>query len=258
MSARILVLDIETTRAEVGTFSLFRPFIGIDQVRLPSRILCFAAVWRGEDNVIFKSAWKDGDEAAYLKMMERAFSLFTEADFIVSWNGDKFDLQWMEAEFGRLGLGRPAPYRSIDLFKVAKRNFGQGLLSLKLDWSARQWLGEAKQSHEGLDLWDEIRFGNREQRRYAQKLMKSYNIHDTRLTADLFERYLPWIGENLALYEDNADDGVPRCIQCNSDNLEKRGHAPSKVAMYQRYQCRNCGKWNKGKRMLFSNELRPV
>lgn len=215
-------------------------------------------MWRGDDKMIFKSAWRDSDDDAYLKMMKSAFHLFEKADFIVGWNSERFDIQWLEAEFGRLGLGRPAPYRSIDLFKVAKKNFGQGLLSLKLDWSARQWLGKTKESHQGLDLWDEIRYGNREERRYAQNLMREYNEIDTKLTAELFERYLPWIGENFALYEDNANDGTLRCVQCSSGNLEKRGLAPAKTYMYQRYQCRDCKKWNKGRRMVYTNELRPV
>lgn len=258
MTARILTLDIETTRAVVESFNLWPNYINIDRVRMPSRVLCFAASWRDESSPIFKAAWKDGDDEAYADMMEEAYNLLNEADFIVTWNGDRFDLQWLEAEFGRLGLGRPAPYRSIDLFKVAKKNFGKGLMSLKLDWSARQWLGDRKLPHGGTDLWDDIRYGNREERRAAQKVMKTYNIKDTKLTAELFERFLPWIGENFALYDSDADDGVLRCIKCSSEDVHRRGYFPTKTCMYPRWRCNDCGSWSKGRRMSYTNDLRPV
>jgi len=252
------VIDIETTRAVVETFSLFSQYTAIDRVRMPSRILCFAAYWRGEEKMIFKCAWKDGDDEAYLRMIKSAFALLDEADFVAHWNGDRFDLQWLQGEFGRLGLGKPAPYRSIDLFKVAKKNFGKSLMSLKLDWSARMWLGDAKVKHSATDLWDDIRYGTRDQRRAAQRLMRTYCEHDTRLTAQLFERYLPWIGENFALYEDDAADGELHCSSCDSTNVQRRGNFPTKRCMYPRWRCNDCGSWSKGRRMLFTNELRPV
>lgn len=258
MSARVLVIDIETTRAVVETFSLFSNYTAIDRVRMPSRILCFAAQWRGEEKMIFKSCWKDGDDEGYLRMVKSAFALLDEADFVTHWNGDRFDVQWLEAEFGRLGLGRPSPYRSIDLFKVAKKNFGKGLMSLKLDWSARTWLGDSKVKHGGEDLWDGIRYGNRETRRACQRTMRAYNEHDTRLTGQLFERYLPWIGENFALYEPEAADGELRCCKCNSDNVHRRGTFQTKTCQYPRWRCNDCGSWSKGRRMLYTNELRPV
>ena len=258
LTARILIIDLETTRAVVESFNLFPNYIHIDRVKMPSRILCFAAQWRGETKPIFKAAWKDGDEVAYLDMMESAYNLLNEADFIVTWNGDRFDLQWLEAEFARLGLGRPAPYRSIDLFKIAKKHFGKGLMSLKLDWSARQFLGDRKQSHDGLDLWDEIRYGNRDERRAAQKIMKTYNIQDTKLTSDLLERFLPWIGENFALYDSDADDGAIRCNKCSSENVQRRGYFPTKTAMYPRWRCNDCGSWSRGRRMAYTTELRIV
>ena len=258
MSARVLVIDIETTRAVVETFSLWPKYIGIDRVVRPSRILCWAATWRGSDQMIFKSSWKDDDEESYRKMIKAAWNLFDEADFICTYNGDKFDLQWLQAEFGRLEMGPPSPYRSIDLIKTAKRHFKQGLMSLKLDWQAKQWLGDSKVSHSEYDLWDRLRYGNREQRREAARVMRSYCEHDTRLTAQLLERYLPWIGENFALYEDHADDGALRCVKCDSENVQRRGTFPTKTCMYPRWRCNDCGSWSKGRKMLYTNELRPV
>lgn len=259
MSARVLVLDIETQRAIVETFSLFRPFIGIDRVIKPARVLCFAAKWRGEDKMIFKAAWADDDEDAYLRMMQAAYDLLNEADIVVTYNGDRFDLQWFEAEFLRLGLGRPMPYKSVDLIKSVKRWFKGGLMSMKLDWSSRIILKDRKVHHGGTDLWHDIRYGVRAERRAAQKLMREYNEHDVRLTERLFEHHLPYLNVNLALYERN-DDGLMHCTKCNSTNLKKDGVKSyvTSAHIYQMHRCKDCGATSRGKRTTGTTELRPV
>lgn len=259
MSARILILDIETQRAIVETFSLFRPFIAIDRVIRDSRILCFAASWRGEDRMIFKAAWKDDDEDAYRAMLEVAWNLLNEADFVCGFNSDRFDLQWLEEEFGSLGMGRPAPYKSIDLYKVQKKHFRAGLLSGKLDWSSRKWLKDRKVPHGGSDLWHDIRYGNRAARREAQRTMRTYNEHDVRLTEKLLEAYLPWTNVNLALYENNDDD-LLHCTKCNSVNLKRDGkkfHATT-AFLYQMHRCRDCGATSRGRKSQGTTELRAI
>ena len=259
MSARILVLDIETQRAVVETFSLFRPFIHIDRVIIPSRVLCFAARWRGEDKTIFKSCWRDNDEAGYYRMMQAAWKLLHEADIVVTWNGDRFDVQWFEAEFVRLGLGRPAPYKSVDLFKSAKSWFRGGLLSMKLDWSARMFLRDRKVPHGGADLWHDIRYGTRAEQREAERVMREYNEHDVDLTGRLFEVHLPYLRLNLALYENN-DDGEMRCTKCTSKNVKKDGvkFYATPAGLYQNWRCKDCNATSRGAKRARTTELRPV
>lgn len=260
MPAKILVLDIETQRAIVETFNLFRPFIGIDQVQIPTRVLCFAAKWRGDDRVIFKSAWDDDDPDGYLRMMQAAWDLLDEADIVVTWNGDRFDVQWFEAEFVRLGLGRPAPYKSVDLIKTVKKWFKGGLMSMKLDWSSRMVLKDRKVNHAGTDLWWDIRHGVRAERRAAQKLMREYNEHDVVLTEGLFERYLPYLHTlNLALYERN-DDGLMHCVKCNGIDLKRDGVKSyvTTAGVFQMWRCKSCGATSRGSKRLDTTELRPV
>lgn len=259
MSARILVLDIETQRAIVETFSLFRPFIGIDRVIKPTRVLCFAAKWRGEDRMIFKSAWVDDDEDAYRRMMQSAWDLMNEADIVVTWNGDRFDIQWFESEFVRLGLGRPTPYKSVDLIKTVKRWFKGGLMSMKLDWSSRMVLKDAKLHHGGTDLWHDIRYGTRDVRRDAQRTMRNYNEHDVRLTERLFEHYLPYLSINLALYEKN-DDGLMHCTKCNGTDLKRDGvkFRATNAGLYQMWRCKDCNSTSTGAKRSYTTELRPA
>jgi hypothetical protein len=263
LTAKILFTDIETQRGIAGVFDRFSNYIHEDRIIVPTRILCFAAKWRDSDKMIFKAAWNEDeqyrvDPDEYLAMVQAAFDLLDECDFTVTYNGDSFDLQWFQAEFRRLGLGKPSPSRSIDLIKVSKKNFGRGLMSRSMNWSARHVLGDQKTPHGGTDLWDDIRYGTRAVQRQAQKIMREYNEHDVEITEGLFENDLPWIGENFALYDSDADDGTPRCVKCDSENVNRRGYFHTKTCMYPRWRCNKCGSWSKGKRMVYTTELRPV
>lgn len=256
MSPRILVFDIETQRAVLETWDLWPKYIPIDNVLVPTRVLCFAAKFVGESKIKFHAAWDDDDTEAFDKMIRKAWDLLDQADIVVGWNSDRFDVQYFNAAFGRLGMGPPSPYRSLDLIKVVKKSFAKGELSMKLDWYSRQWLGDQKTHHEGLDLWREIRYGDDAQKRAAQRVMKKYNIHDVELTEQLFEKFKPWTGINYALYEDR--EGAAICTKCSSENIHRRGHFFTTAFKYQRYRCNDCGSWSRGKRMVYSTELRPV
>lgn len=250
----ILTIDIETQRAVVETFSLFKPFIHIDNVIVDARILCFAAQWFDSDKVLFHSAWDDGDESAYDRMIRAAWNYLDEANIVVTYNGDRFDLQWLNAEFERLHLGPPSPYKSLDLIKVTKKQFSRGLLSLKLDWSARKYLGDRKVAHGGTDLWHDIRYGKRAERRAAQKLMREYCEYDTVLTGRLLERWLPWSGINLAIY----GDAFLACTKCGSTNVQKRGPAHTSAGVFQQYWCKDCGGWSRSSHRISTTELRSA
>jgi hypothetical protein len=258
MSARILVLDVETQRAVVERFDLYPGYTHIDRVIKPTRLLCFAAKWHDEEDMFFHAAWDDDDQDAHEEMIKAAWALITEADIVVGWNSTRFDLQHFQAAFGRLELGPPAPYKSLDLMQVAKRNFKAGELSLKLQWFSRMWLGDEKLPHQGMDLWHEIRYGDPKNKLEAQRIMREYNCQDVLLTEQLFERFKPWTGVNYALYDADADDGKQRCVKCASENLNRRGYFYTTTFAYQRYRCMDCGSWSRGRKSTYTTELRPV
>lgn len=253
----MITLDIETQRSVVETWDLWPRYIPIDSVIVDKRILCFAAKWHDKEKVHFHAAWDDNDEDAHAKMIHAAWDLLDEADIVIGWNSTRFDIQHLNAAFGRLGLGPPSPFRSLDLMQVAKKNFKAGEMSLKLDWFSKMWLGDRKVNHGATDLWRDIRYGNREERRAAQKTMREYNKHDVRLTEQLFDKFKPWTGVNFALYEDDGD-GRARCTNCASESLHKRGFFYTTCFAYQRYRCNDCGSWVKGARRVYSTELRPA
>jgi hypothetical protein len=254
---KILILDIETMPAVVERWDLFPSYTPIEMVIKPTRILCFAAKWYDQKKVMFHAAWDDDDVDAYEAMCRTAWELLDEADFVVGWNSDRFDIQYLNAAFGRLGLGPPSPCRSLDLVKVVKKKFYKGEMSKKLDWYAQQWLGDRKVKHDGIEMWQAIRRGTEAEKTKYRALMRKYNIHDVKLTERLFDRFRPWTGENFALY-DAESTGVPVCTKCGSEDLHKRGFFYTTAFKYQRYRCNDCGSWSKGARMVYTTKLRPV
>lgn len=257
-NARVLIFDIETQRAVVETFSLFDRYTHIDRVVRPARILCFSALWRGSKKATFRAAWRDDDEKAYERMVRALFDLLDRAHVVVTWNGDRFDMQWCQAEFARYGLGRPSSFKSVDLYKVAKRHHQAGLMSLKLDWSARHMIRERKLAHGGTDLWSQIRYGSAAERCAAQKKMREYCVHDTFLTAWLLDStYLPWTNVNMALYADNAY-GALLCTRCGGADVRPCGYYYASAYAYQEFRCAACGSISRGRRSVGTTALRAV
>lgn len=257
MAARVLTIDIETMPAIIEKWDLYPSYTPIDMVLVPTRILCLAAKWYGKSSVMFHAAWEDDDDDAYEAMIRAAWKLMDAADVVVGVNSDRFDIQHLNAAFGRLELGPPSPFRSLDLQKIAKKHFKRGEMSMKLDWFARQWLGDSKLKHDGIELWQQIRRGTEAEKLRGQRIMKRYNVKDVKLTEQLFERFLPWTGINFALYE-SGDPGHPTCIKCGSEKVHRRGRFFTSTYAYQRYHCQECGSWSRGRRSIYTTELRPV
>ena len=183
------------------------------------------------------------------KMVKRIYALLEEADAVVHYNGKKFDIPKLNAEFIKFGFSPPATYKQIDLLSVARGQFR--FASNKLDFVAQHLGLGAKVQHKGMDLWAECIDGDP----LAWKQMERYNKQDVRLLPKLYKKLLPWIVNhpNYALYLDTVR---PVCMNCGSSHLQKRGTAKTPTQVYQRYQCNSCGKWMRGKDMLLDKKKR--
>jgi DNA polymerase elongation subunit (family B) len=260
-TAKILTLDIETQRGVWESFQPKTEFLPAARCLVPPRILCAAGKWVGEDKTHFVHAWRDDDAEAMTKMLTTIHKWMNDADVIITYNGDRFDLTWCEQACSTVGLARIRPYKSIDLIKLARRKFGQGLTYKSLDWSARMYLRESKLAHGGRDLWHDIRHGTKTQQKDAQRTMREYNIRDVELTERLWlEVYLPYSPVNLGLFQAHADDDeLLVCTTCGTTGkLVRDGITYTGVAGYQLYRCASCGGVSRGKRAKITTELRSV
>ena len=230
--ARILTLDIETKPGMSRHFGMFNQNIGLAQVVEPVTLLSFAAKWLGDPKVHHFSEWEHGFDG----MVNAAHTLLAEADIVIGYNHDSFDLKHLAWEFARLGLPRPKPYKTIDLLKVVRREFRP--MSKKLDFVASQLGLGNKVSHDGFALWMRVINGDDK----ARKLFTTYCIQDVKLTEKLYLRLLPWLpsGVNLPLIAGN-DTGCPTC---GNPKLKSEGDTTfTALTEYALYSCTGCGAW---------------
>lgn len=229
---KILLLDIETAPLIVYAWSLYDKFTPITNIVEPGHTLCFAAKWLGEKEVIFDSIndSRPGD------MIRKVWKLLDEADAVIHYNGKKFDIPVLEAEFLLAKLKPPAPTPQIDLLQTARRF---RLPSRKLDYiSQRLGLGQ-KTKHKGMELWRQCMAGDEA----AWKIMERYNRQDVKLLEKLYYELRPWIKShpNMSVYRKDTEEHV--CPVCGSTHIRWKGYRTTASARYRRFVCTDCGSW---------------
>lgn len=254
---RILTVDIETAPMSVYTFSLFKPFISIDQIITPTRMISWAAKWHDEDEVIFRSEYHHGKD----RMLSKLYELVDEADIIVHFNGDSFDIPHIQREFKQAKFPPVSPFQTVDLYKIAKKTMY--FPSYKLDWISQELGVGRKLGHSGFQLWREcIEEAQSEvalaRQKRAWSLMRRYNKQDVVLTEDLYVELLPYIPNHPHMGLFTEDPSEPHCSNCQGTDLKRRGYSYTKLARYPRYRCESCGKWSKGKKAEAIVDLRAA
>lgn len=245
---KILIIDIENSPNLGYVWGLFKQNISLTQLNMPGQVISFAARWYGEKKVHFYSDFHDGHE----EMIQAAWDLLNEADAVVGYNSQMFDMPHLNREFILAGLTPPSPYKNIDLYLVVRKQFK--FVSNKLDFVAQQLGLGGKTNHTGFQLWLDCMAGDET----AWRLMRKYNIQDILLTEKLYERVLPWVPNHPAvgLYDDSGS--AQSCPNCGGKDLEKRGFAYTSVSTFQRFVCKGCGKWSRATKRLDSVETRNI
>jgi hypothetical protein len=238
MGMKILFLDLETSPNLAYVWGLWDQNVSINQLASSTEVICFGARWAGSKKVIFKSVHHDGKKA----MLDELHKLMEEADVLVGWNSMAFDSKHIKREFLENGYLPPSPYKELDLMRVVKDQFK--FPSNKLDYVSQKLGVGAKVKHSGFDLWLGCMAGDKK----AWAEMKKYQIQDVDLLIDLYKILLPWIKNHphAGLYED-IPDGCPNCA---SKKLERRGVTRTVANSYQRFQCKDCGKWSRGNKPI--------
>lgn len=236
---KILILDLEISPILAAMWGIWNQNVNLSNITGESEILSWAAKWYGEDECHYSSLRIAGHtEAGKKRMLKEVHKLLDEADVVVTFNGDKFDLKILNQEFLLAGLTPPSPYKSIDLLKVMKRKFRW--TSNKLSYILKRLgLGE-KTPHEGIEMWLTCMNKGVEGYHKAWDTMEEYNVNDVFKTEELYDRVLPWIPNhpNRNLYTEGNG-----CPKCGSNHIQRRGTTTTKAMIYNRYQCMGCGDW---------------
>lgn len=246
---KTLYIDIETSPNIAHVWGLWKQNVGLNQLMETTDVICFASKWHGEPIEFFSNQGPGGKDF----MVKQAHGLLDRADAVVHYNGESFDVPHLNREFLLLGLTPPSPYKQIDLLKAVKRTFR--FPSNKLDHVSKATGLAGKVGHEGHELWVKCMAGDPD----AWRRMEEYNRQDVQLLEELYGVLRPWIPghPNVALY-DESTEGLLCCPACGSDRVIKSGFAYTQVTRYQRYQCRDCGKWFRDGRRDGSADGRSV
>ena len=240
---KILVIDCETAPNVIHAWSLFNVNASLNQIVAPSYTLGFAWQWAGQKTVRYVSVYHDGHQ----KMVETAWKLLDEADAVTGYNIDRFDLPVLRKDIISTipEWGPPSPFKSIDLYKVVRKNFK--FTSGKLAFVTEALGLSGKLDNSGHAMWKQCMdavdgVGDPAVGRRAQNEMKRYCMADVRTTTELHLLLRPYLGGQFS-YGAFADETETVCPGCGGSRLVRRGFTHTAASRYQRFQCADCHRW---------------
>lgn len=248
---RILLIDIETAPIIAHVWSLWKQDIALNQIKSDWHLLSFAAKWLDEpaSKIIYQDQRNSTNIEDDTKLLKKVWELIDSADILLTHNGKKFDLKRLNSRFILHGFKPPSNVKHIDTYELSKKHFD--FTSNKLEYLTNKLCKKyKKQTHQkfpGFSLWRECLAGNKS----AWKEMETYNKYDILSLEELYHKLAPWDSSiNFNIYTDDNDIAC----NCGSTEFQHRGFTYTKIAKYQRYQCKECGSWTRGRSNLFTTE----
>jgi predicted RNA-binding Zn-ribbon protein involved in translation (DUF1610 family) len=229
---KILVVDIETSPNTAYVWGIWQENIPLARLKETSQVLCWSAKWLGDSEIKFDSIHKSSKK----RMLQRIHKLLDEADAVVTFNGDKFDIPVLNREFLVAGMPPPAPYKSIDVYKTVKTRFR--FISNKMTFISQQ-LGLGEKIETEFELW--VKCMQKDSAAWAE--MEAYNKHDVTILEQNYYKILPWIKGHI---NRSTFTGDLVCPNCGSNHFQRRGYHLTSAGKYQRFQCNDCGHWFRG------------
>ena len=240
MTAKILVLDIETAPHIAYVWGAWKQNIHNSQWVSKSWIMSFSAKWLGEHEIFTEVCKTPEDEH---KIIFELLLWLDEADFVVAHNGKKFDLPRIIGAAIKHGFTPPSPYKELDTLLVARREFG--FVSNTLDALCEEMGLPRKDKHKkfpGFELWTACMDGVEE----AWEELVEYNEQDVLILEQLYLRMRPYFRNHPNVNREHDDE--VRCPKCGSNNIQWRGYYYTAAGLcYRRFVCLDCGGWGRAR-----------
>lgn len=232
---KTLIVDIERVPGrftadfwDMNSFKNRR--INPDDVESWPTTICFAARWYETGKRAFHAVWEEGGADA---MFEAAFDLYDQADLSITYNGIGFDEKHLASGWTERNMGRPSPWRSIDLLKVARQS--QGWESKTLDSVCKRLGVPTKNDKYDVETARAAVAGDVK----AQRKLKRYNTNDVDILVPVYERLLAYVKGHPHVAPVRAEDAT-MCPRCGSTNVERTGTYSPGVYHYNAYRCLSC------------------
>ena len=248
---KILVLDIETARMQVGVWQINKTqYVGPDQIIKDRFMLGWAAKWLFDpkyisDFVTSQEALDRDDK----RICESLWPILEETDVVITHNGLKFDLPMINTRFLKNGLNPTMPFQQIDTYKIASKLFG--FSSNSLNWIGRSLLSQEKVKT-NYQLWIDCENGNQTALDYMQEYCKG----DVGLLEEVYLELRPWIKShpNLGVLMDATTKICPNCGGTTFDTIG--GYYTTPQNLYEAVRCSSCGAVNRLSSTLLTKEQR--
>ncbi len=189
---RIMVYDIETSRAEGKFWWTGKTYINYKQITKLPRIISIAWKYLGEDTV-YTLAWDEYQNDK--EMLQQFLPEYNDCDMVIGQNNDKFDNRWIAGRAALHNLEFNPFVKSFDIMKQTKRLFR--IPSYSMDFIAKFFGLTLKQSHEGIKMWDMIEDGTDEQKAEYLAKMIEYNVGDIVTTEEIYYRIQKYAGHKI-------------------------------------------------------------
>lgn len=259
---KVLIFDVETSYASALLWPQFhgKQHIPIDNMLTDWYTFCWAGKWLFQnetfgalinpDNILRARRNFDRDTDDY-DVIKPLWDKLNEADCVIGYNSNSFDIRKMNARFLKYDLNPPLPFRSIDLYETVKTQFETS--SGKLDFINSYLNIPVKLGTDG-KLWRECWMGNSE----SLEKMYEYNINDAEITESLYLKIRKWIKNhpNFNIYDDAVVGD--KCKICHKDLEWQDKYHTTPVGKYQIFRCSGCGTVGRSRDNVLSKEKRKT
>lgn len=244
MKRKILIFDIETL-PDVSQVFKHLPRIddwpGQSLKATINSVLCIGYKWEGEKKTHIINAWdykewhkNQNDDSQVLRAFEK---IIKQADAIVSQNGKKFDIRFLQTRY-LINKLDPLPHNIIhlDTKQIAKRYLFA--IGNRLNDIAEITHAQKKLEKGGWELWEKV--WKKDQK--AMALMARYCKQDVKTLEQVYLKLKPFMTQlpnanQWALEKTN-------CPACGSLKVIKSGYRTYKERKVQRMKCEECGSYH--------------
>ena len=230
---RILFFDIETAPITGYTWGTYEQ--SVIKILKDWFVLSYAAKFQGEDKHYYLDQRFANPIEDDFQLLCGIHHLISEADIIVTHNGDKFDRKKLNARFIKYDLPPLNHYQSIDTLKIARRHFS--FTSNKLaDLAVYLNCDIHKSTHAkfpGFSMWDEMMKGNIE----AFEECEVYNKTDVDVLIEVYRKLAKW--ESSINFQ--SFYYAPTCV-CGNTKFYKDGFKYTRQGKFQVRRCSECSK----------------
>lgn len=241
---RIILFDIETMpimSQVMKNFTGLSNYPGLTLKGNINSVICFGYKVFGEKETHCLNAWdfkswkKDINDDK--ELVKKAAEILTEADAIVTHNGKRFDLKFLQTRLLGHGLG-PIP-KIPHLDTCAQARTSMLMFSNRLNSLGEFMAQDKKLENGGWSLWEKVMARDPK----SMKLMTDYCKQDVRLLEKVYKKLLPFMA-GVPNYNIFTGTNLHHCPACGSTRVIKNGYRHTNVGSYQRYICRDCNSWH--------------